>query len=75
MLALTSRQGMQVKPQWATASRLSGRVLRILSEKDPKVRTRRTGDPRALLVGTWTGAATVEGSVEGPQKTKNRSAL
>ena len=32
-------------------------------------------DPRALLVGTETGAATVENSMEFPQKIKNGTAL
>ena len=35
----------------------------------------RKGNPRALLVGMQTGAATVENSMEGPQKIKNRTAL
>ena len=33
------------------------------------------GDPPALLVGMWTGAATLENCVEVPQRVKNRSAL
>ena len=36
---------------------------------------RRKGNPSALLVGMQTGAATVENSVEFPQKTKNGTAL
>ena len=35
----------------------------------------RKGNPRALLVGMQTGAATVENSMEFPQKTKNGTAL
>ena len=35
----------------------------------------RKGDPSALLVGMQTGAATVENSVELPQKIKNGTAL
>ena len=38
-------------------------------------RMRRKGNPRALLVGMQTGAATVENSMEFPQKTKNGTAL
>ena len=33
------------------------------------------GNPCALLVGMQTGAATVENSMEFPQKTKNRTAF
>ena len=35
----------------------------------------RKGKPFALLVGMWTGAATVESSMEIPQKTENGSAF
>ena len=35
----------------------------------------RKGNPRALLVGMQTGEATVENSMELPQKTKNGTAL
>ena len=35
----------------------------------------RKGNPSALLVGTQTGAATVEISMEFPQKTKNGTAF
>ena len=35
----------------------------------------RKGDPSALLVGMQTGAATVENSMEFPQKTKNKTAF
>ena len=38
-------------------------------------RMQRKGNPRALLVGMQTGAATVENSMELPQKTKNGTAL
>ena len=38
-------------------------------------RMRRKGDPSALLVGMQTGAATMENSMEFPQKTKNGTAL
>ena len=39
------------------------------------VRLWRKGSPSALLVGMQTGAATVESSVEIPQKIKNESAF
>ena len=35
----------------------------------------RKGNPRALLVGMQTGAATVENSMESPQKTKDGTAF
>ena len=35
----------------------------------------RKGNPVILFVGKKTGAATVEKSMEGPQKTKNRTAI
>ena len=35
----------------------------------------RKGDPSALLVGVQTGAATVENSMEFPQKTKHGTAF
>ena len=35
----------------------------------------RKGKPLALLVGMWTGAATLENCVEVPQRVKNRTAL
>ena len=38
-------------------------------------RMRRKGNPSALLVGMQTGAATVENTMEFPQKTKNGTAL
>ena len=38
-------------------------------------RMRRKGNPSALLVGMQTGEATVENSMEFPQKTKNGSAF
>ena len=38
-------------------------------------RMRRKGNPSALLMGMQTGAATMENSMEFPQKTKNGTAL
>ena len=38
-------------------------------------RMRRKGNPSALLVGMQPGAATVENSVQFPQKTKNGTAF
>jgi len=39
------------------------------------VRTQRKGNPLTLLVEMQTGAATVENSIEVPQKVKNRTTL
>ena len=38
-------------------------------------RMRRKGNPSALVVGMQTGVATVENSMEFPQRTKNGTAL
>ena len=38
-------------------------------------RIRRKGNPPTLLVGTQAGAATLENSMEGPQKVENRTTL
>ena len=43
--------------------------------KEMLERMRRKGNPSTSLVGMQTGAATVENSVEFPQKTKNGTAL
>ena len=40
-----------------------------------QVRLWRKGNPSALLVGMQTGAATLENSMEFPQKTKNGTAF
>ena len=44
------------------------------TNKQVPVRLWRKGNTRALLVGMQTGAATVENSMEFPQKTKNKIA-
>ena len=38
-------------------------------------RMRRKGNPHTLLVGMWTGAATLENCVEVPQRVQSKSAL
>ena len=43
--------------------------------KQVLVRMRRKGNPGPLLVGMQTGAATMENSMEFPQKTKNGTAF
>ena len=47
-------------------------------QKDNKqvlVRMWRKGNPRALLVGIYIGTATIENSMEVPQKIKNRTII
>ena len=51
------------------ASQLSDIEFKVLEKM------RRKGNPSALLVGMQTGDATVENSMEFPQKTKNGIAL
>ena len=46
-----------------------------LNKQQVLVRFRRKGNPGTLLVGMQTGAATVENSMEFPQKTKNQTAF
>ena len=63
------------KPQWDTTSRqwewgkLTRRETTNVGEDVKK------GEPFALLVGMWTGAATLENCVEVPQTVKNIPAL
>ena len=45
--------------------------MAIIKHINEQVLVRRKGNPRALLVGIQTVAATVENSMEFPQKTKN----
>ena len=47
----------------------------IINKQQVLGRMRRKGNPNALLVGMQTGAATVEDSMELPQKIKNGTAL
>ena len=42
-----------------------------INKKQVQVRLWRKGNPSTLLVGMQTGAATVDNSMEFPQKTKN----
>ena len=52
-------------------------IINKSTNKAKKTRARMwgKGNPRALLVGVQSGAATVENSMEGPQKIKNGTAL
>ena len=46
-------------------------IINKSTNKQVLVRLRRKGNPSTVLVGMQTGAATVENSMEFPQKTKN----
>ena len=61
----------KLKPQWVTSSHLSEWLSLIYQKQQVLARMWRKGNPSSLLVGMQTGAATVENSVEFPQKTKN----
>ena len=50
-------------------------ILAIIINQQVLARMWRKGNPSALLVGLQTGAATVENSMEFPQKTKNGTAF
>ena len=54
---------------------ISVRMAIINKSTNNKARLWRKGNPSALLVGMQTGAATVENSIEFPQKTKNGTAF
>ena len=50
--------------------------LKLATQKQQTlVRMQRKGNPPAPLVGMQTGAATLENSIEPPQKVKNRATL
>ena len=67
-------RGCKLKPQWDTLhTNQSGQHKQI--HKQMLERMRRKGNPSALLVGMQTGEATVENSMEFPQKTKNGTAV
>ena len=51
------------------------RVANINKSTNKLERMRRKGNPSTLLVGMQTGEATVENSMEFPQKTKNGTAF
>ena len=48
-------------------------IINKLTNEQVLVRMWKKGNPSALLVGMQTGAATVENSMEFPQKTKNET--
>ena len=64
------------KPQRDITSHLSGWLKSTHARNNSwMARMWRKGNPHALLVGMQTGAATLENSMEVPQKVKNRTAL
>ena len=70
--------GMFVFLEWSRVSSLYILEIRPLSKQINKQmleRMWRKGNPSTLLVGMKTGAATVENTMEFPQKTKNGTAL
>ena len=71
----TNHKRCKSKPQWAITSHLS----EWLSSKSLQITNAgedvRKGNPWTLLVGMKIGAATMENSMEVPQKTKNRTAI
>ena len=74
MLSITSHQRSAIKP----TMRYHLTPVRVATKQIHKPmleRMRRKGNPSALLVGMQTGEATVENSMEIPQKTKNGTAL
>ena len=50
-------------------------ITKPTNNKQVLVRLWRKGNPSIVLVGMQTGAATVENSMEFPQKTKNETAF
>ena len=74
MLSITSHLEMHIKTTMRYhLTPLSGQHKQI--NKQVLERMRRKGNPSALLVGMQTGVATVENSMEFPQKTKNGTAF
>ena len=63
------------KPQWDVTSHQSEWLKQKHKKQQVLVRVWSKRDPRALLMGIHTGAATLENSMEVPQKVKNRATL
>ena len=75
MLSITSHQRDANSNHNEVPSHTSQSVQHKQINKDMLERIWRKGNPSALLVGMQTGEATVESSMEFPQKTKNGTAL
>ena len=63
------------KPQWGITSHLSEWLKSATQETTILGKDIEKRNPPALLVGMYTGAATVENSMEVPQKIKNRTII
>ena len=75
MLSITSHQRDTNQDHNEVPSHTSQSGQHKQIHKQMLERMRRKGNPSALLVGMQTGEATVENSMEFPQKTKNGTAL
>ena len=69
-----SSEKCKLKPQWGITSHLS-ECLSSISKQQMLARMWRKGNPPALLMRLWIGTATVENSMEVPQKIKNRTTI
>ena len=75
MLSITSHQRDANQNHNEVPSHMGQSVPHKEVNKQMLERMLRKGNPSALLVGMQTGEATVENSMEFPQKTKNGTAL
>ena len=75
MLSITSHQRDANENHNEVPSHTSQSGQHKQINKQMLERMRRKGNPSALLVGMQTGEATVENSMEFPQRTKNGTAL
>ena len=75
MLSITSHQRDANQNHNKVSSHTSQSGQHEQINKQMLGRIRRKGNPSTLLVGMQTGEATVENSMEFPQKTKNGTAL
>ena len=66
---------LEIKPLSEVSSHTSQNGQHKQIHKQMLERMQRKGNPSALLVGMQTGEATVENSMEFPQKTKNGTAF
>ena len=66
---------LEIKPSSEVSSHTGRTGQHKQINKQMLERMQRKGNPSALLVGMQTGEATVENSMEFPQKTKNGTAL
>ena len=75
MLSITSHQRDANQNHNEVSSHTSENGQHKQIHKQMLERMRRKGNPSTLLVGMQTGEATVENSMQFPQKTKNGTAL